>query len=335
MSELPVTFFLAGEDDIDELRRLDADRDWRELQLGERAWVLQTYLRLRRRGRDVRLEARAPGEGLVVFHAKQERELVTTLPKGSRPVLVGVRADNRQPLAAEFEVLQNGRWANARTRFAVPHWPQPGLVPRDPSRGDRLERIAYKGFAANLAAAFRSPEWGAFLANLGIAWELDETVFQGTGTDLDAAHWADYGEVDAVLAVRPRHRGREFSKPATKLVNAWAAGVPALLGDEFAYRELRSSPLDYFEVTDLEAARAAVRRLRDEPGLYRAMVDHGAVRGSEFDVDAVSRAWEELLFDRLPALASARRRVRARGWPLAARRLARLLGRWAEGRPPR
>jgi hypothetical protein len=330
----PVTFFLPGERDLERLAELDPDADWRELQTGERAWILQTFLRLRRRGAPARLADQVPERGLVLFHAKHERAL-RRAAAGTAAVLVGVRADNRQALAAEFEILQNGRWADGRRRFAVAHWPQPGLVARDPARGDRLERLAYKGFADNLAPEFRGDAWRRALAELGVDWQLDAVEFRGAATDRAVARWADYREVDAVLAVRPARRGREHSKPATKLTNAWLAGVPALLGPEYAFRELRRSELDYLEVTDLTSARAAVARLRAEPTLYRTMVEHGAERAREFDAAAVAAQWESLLFDRLPALAASRSASRSRRWPLALRRVGRWLSRTAAGRPPR
>lgn len=330
-----VTFFLPGEGDLARLAELEADRDWRELQTGERAWILQTFLRLRRRGADVALADSAPPAGLVVFHSKHEAQLRRALSPGGAPVLVGVRADNRQALAAEFEILQNGRWADGRRRFAVAHWPQPGLRPRDPERGERLERVAYKGFVDNLAPEFRADAWRQALASKGIDWQLDAVEFQGTATERDVVRWADYREVDAVLAVRPPRRGRAHSKPATKLTNAWLAGAPALLGPEFAFRELRRSPLDYLEVTDAAAASAALWRLREEPGLYRAMVEHGAGRAREHDVDAVAAQWEELLFNRLPAAAALPSAGRRRRWPLALRRIGRWLERSAALRPPR
>jgi hypothetical protein len=331
----PVTFFLSGERELERLAALDADADWRELQTGERAWILQTFLRLRRRGAPVELAAAVPPGGLVVFHSKHERALRRAARGAPGAVLVGVRADNRQALAAEFELLQNGRWADGRRRFAVAHWPQPGLQPRDPRRGDRLECVAYKGFVDNLAAEFRGEAWRRELEALGVAWQLDAVEFRGAATDPTVARWADYREVDAVLAVRPARRGREHSKPATKLTNAWLAGVPALLGPEFAFRELRRSPLDYLEVDDVAAARAAVARLRAEPGLYRAMVAHGAARAASFDADAVARQWEALLFERLPARAARRGATLGRRWPLALRRIGRWLARTASLRPPR
>ena len=70
------------------------------------------------------------------------------------------------------------------------------------------------------------------------------------------------------------------TKPASKLVNAWAAGVPAMLGPEPAYRELRSSPLDFLETPAAEAVLDAIDRLRGEPGLYAAMAENGLRRAA-------------------------------------------------------
>jgi hypothetical protein len=62
-------------------------------------------------------------------------------------------------------------------RFAVPHWPQPGLDERDPARGDRLRVVACKGFAGNLDPAFRDERWPARLAELDVGWAFDAVDF--------------------------------------------------------------------------------------------------------------------------------------------------------------
>lgn len=64
--------------------------------------------------------------------------------------------------------------------------------------------------------------------------------------------WHDYQHVDAVLAIRDCPPVVLATKPASKLINAWKAGVPALLGPEPAYRELRTSPLDFLEAASAE-----------------------------------------------------------------------------------
>ncbi|HYU34774.1 MAG TPA: glycosyltransferase [Thermoanaerobaculia bacterium] len=323
------TFFLAGED-LDALSRIDRDRDWRELQTGERAWILQTWLLLYRAGHPVELSGTAPGDGLVVFHPRQKRLLLAQRSRLRDAVLVGTRADYRQPLIADFEILQNSFYADGRRRFWIPHWPQPGLVPRDPARGERIERIAFKGFAANLHPGFREPEWAGFLAREGIEWIEDALAYAGRNRlDLE---WPDFRTVDLVVAVRPNQKTTRHSKPPTKLFNAWLAGVPALLGPESAYRELRRSALDYLEVASVAEAKEAVLRLRRDPGLYRAMVDNGLRRRVEFTPEALVPRWADLLFETIPALAERRPRL-TRRLPLPVRAAGRWLARTFTLRP--
>ncbi|MEA2603334.1 MAG: hypothetical protein QOF89_4326 [Acidobacteriota bacterium] len=327
-----VTFFLDGEEEPEALAGLDPDRDWRAFQRGERIWILQTFLRLARAGRPVELAATPPAEGVVVFHAKHARALRQQWRRLGDAVLVGVRADNREPLIADFEVVQNGLFADGRRRFHIPHWPQPGIVPRDSGRGTAIRRLVYKGFDQNLHPDFRLPAWRDFLAVRGIEWGVDSAVFAGRDSDRLALEWPDFREVDVTLAVRPRDGRRWTNKPSSKLVNAWLAGVPAMLGPEQAYRELRRSELDFFEVSSLAEAKTAVDRLLADPGLYRAMVENGHARAADFTAGALLPQWEKLLFETIPALAPPRwsRRV-----PLPLRAAGRWVGRAASLRPAR
>jgi hypothetical protein len=323
---MQVTFFLDGrESEIEALRGLDPERDWRELQRGERAWVLQSYLHLVRGGYPARRAGEPPESGLVLFHAKEKRALLRRLGRGPGPgqdrVLAAIRGDLSAVRAADFEVVQNARSARGWRQVFVPHWPQPGLLPRDPRRGATVARIAYKGFDRNLHPYFRSPEWRAHLAALGIEWVADSVPFAERGTRGELLEWPDFRSVDVILAVRPEGVSRRDSKPATKLCNAWLAGVPALLSPDVAFEELRRSPLDYLAVRGPEEARAAVRRLREEPGLYERMVENGRRRAAEIDAAAVRRRWIELLEETIPARLAERgawvRRLPGRlaGWP--------------------
>ena len=184
---------------------------------------------------------------------------------------MGVRADFRSCDAADFEVLQNGYYADQRRSFFVPHWPQPGLIPRDKQRGDRVERIAFKGYAGNLLAEFRLGQWQDFLATQGLIFD-DDAIMDDSSDHPILTRFHDYHDVDVVLAVRP---GQSTHKPASKLVNAWHAGVPALLSPDYPFEELRQSPDDYLAVSSVTEAIAAVNRLLREPGLYRRMIDKG------------------------------------------------------------
>jgi hypothetical protein len=329
-----VTFLLTGEEDLDALRVLDPDREDAALQRGERAWVLQTYLRLARAGHPVELAAVAPREGAVVFHVKQRRALLRNGGPG-RAVLVGIRADNRTSGLSDFEVVQNGCFADDRRYFFIPFWPQPALVPRDDARGDRVERICFKGFLDNLDPAFREPSLMRALAERGVVLDLHgETFRHAGGKDLHLS-WGDYSNVDLVLAVRPHDRRLHTSKPASKLINAWHARVPALLGPEYAYRELRRNALDYLEVSTPPEALAAIDRLQREPALYRAMVENGRLRAERFTLAAVLERWVKLLYQALPTRLALRGAIIGRRVPLPVRWTLREAVRLACLRPTR
>lgn len=267
-------------------------------------WILRTWQELRAAGVACTLGGELPRAGVVVFHAKHRRQVRAGWTRLRRVVLVGVRADSSPPRLADYEVLQSGLHADGRRRFFVPHWRQPGLVPRDPRRGERLQRLIYKGYLRNLAPELQLRSFASALAGRGVEWVIDAVEYAGGATPAAMLRWHDYSDVDGVLALRPRRRGESADKPASKLTNAWAAGVPALLGPEYAFRELRRSELDYLEVRDAAAALAAVDRLINEAGLYRAMIENGLVRAHAFDDAAVLARWREVLEQEIPRRAA-------------------------------
>lgn len=305
-----ISFFVPETEDVEFLRGLDPDRDWQAMKRGSQRWIVQTWARLRAAGLDCDLASSAPRTGTIVFHNGHKRELRRQLAYGADVTLVGIRGDRREALLADFEVLQNGLFADDRQRFFVPYWPQPGLIARDPARADRITRAAFKGFDNNLHPSLRGGEWAEFLRAHGIEWAVDSMSHAHSEDIGVSVGWHDYREVDLVVALRPDAADRHSGKPATKLYNAWLAGAPAMLGPEYAYRELRRSELDYLEITGLQDAKAAVQRLLDQPTLYRAMIDNGRVRAREFTVEAITRRWITLLTETIPALAARRRTSR-------------------------
>ncbi len=304
---LPVTFYIAGDLDVGALARLDPDADHDCFRPGDLSWVAQTFLRLRNAGYPVSLAGSAPESGLVVFHAKHKHALAHAAEGRRGLIFVAIRADNSSPLLADFEVLQSGHFADNLRRFWIPFWPQPGLLPRERSRGTTVERVAYMGRIENLHPEFRGERWRRTLADLGFEWVLREVRFERAaksggagGQGPTAIDWEDYRTLDAVIAVRPDDPELRFAKPASKLINAWRAGVPALVGAEFACRELRRTADDYLEVADAKEALAALRRLREEPALYARMVAAGEARAPEFSFSALTERWAELLFRTIP-----------------------------------
>ena len=93
---------------------------------GRNAWVLQTYLWLRRRGLDAELTTRCVPGALCVVHYDDLR--ARDLAAGS--YLLGARADRPPMLLADQQVVQTPLLANGVSSHFIPNWPQPGLLAR-------------------------------------------------------------------------------------------------------------------------------------------------------------------------------------------------------------
>jgi glycosyltransferase involved in cell wall biosynthesis len=263
---------------------------WRQWD-GETAWIINTYVQLKRRGLDVRLSKRLVPGGLCVLTyddaARAGKGLLSW-----RSYILCCRMDRARPAYCDEVIVQNRTSADGPGVHFVPHWPQLSLRPRDEGRGDRFENVVFHGEIENIAPEFRTPEFGAALAAIGVRFVVHPLRKSRIG---DAGR--DWSQTDAVLAVRGGSEYFRSIKPALKLVNAWQAGCVAFVGPEAGSRDERKSELDYFEVSNASEALAAMQRLAREPGLYRAMVENGRRRALEHTPDAIARAWRETLAD--------------------------------------
>ncbi len=250
------------------------------------SWVVRTYYELSVRGHDVSIGPTLdPGAVNVVpardFGRRQRRlDCFILVPRG----------DAHHPMLADFVVHQNGVRPDGPRAASVWHWPQPGIVPRATGRAPRIATLVYKGRPKNLDAGFRAPDFAAGLAALGARFDIDEIATMTGGHS-----WNDYAGADAVLAVRNLTRYDASKKPASKLMNAWIAGVVPLLSPEPAFEELRRDPLDYIAVRHTDDALAAVARLNDDPALFERYVARGRERAAEIAEDRLSGRWVDVL----------------------------------------
>lgn len=325
MNAFPITFFYPYPDEFPHVHRwsLTDAAPWSvEGKERRRAWIVQTYRWLRHFGHDVHISAVLPKQGTVVFIPEKESfdSLIDQYSADHKSLtFVVIRADViefRSPLA-DIEILQNGRFADKPNSFFIPHWPQPGIIPRDTSRGATLESITFKGGFGNLHAMFRSEQWKEYLRSNGITFEIASKHTQGA-----RPRWHDYKNADLALAVRPLHGdgGMRCDKPASKLINAWHAGVPAMVGPEYAFQELYEHELDYIQVQTLPQAIGAIDMLRNNPDLYLAMVQHGRRRAQEFTYERITEFWAHVLFEEVPHVVENFTRRCAQLLPLSMRR---------------
>lgn len=251
----------------------------------EDCWIVLTYLYLKQRHLNVSISDRfLPGEICVVssidFRIRH---------KTFSSYVVGCRSDGHKPVLCNFAIVQNQANVESETDILIPHWPQPGLIPRNQERGNRIENLVFKGHEGNLYEAFRSPEFIQELEDLGVRLVISPKPKN------QPVQWHDYSDADLVIAVRDLPQKDYLVKPASKLVNAWTAGVPALLGPEPAFSQLRRSPLDYIEIRTPQQAINAIRRLKQEPSLYQQMIANGLKRSQDFTVDRIAQQWHDVL----------------------------------------
>jgi hypothetical protein len=252
------------------------------------SWSTQPYIQLKQRGLNVQLVSYCiPGKICIVTY---EDLKITDFPFNS--YVVTCRHDRGRPEICEQRIVQNPLNVIDSTDHFLPHWPQPGLQPRDKSRGTKVKNVVYKGRPVNLDDPFKSPDFLHQLQSLGMNLSVSPNNRQERVRDS-----RDYKNADVVLAVRPNVRSEYFLslKPPSKLINAWLAGCPALLGSEPAFQSLRQSELDYIEVLSPDDVIAALVRLRDNPALYSAMVENGFRRAEKFTQDHIALLWRDLL----------------------------------------
>ncbi len=255
------------------------------IQNNEECWIIMTYLQLKRKHLNVSISDRCiPGEICVVSSID-----LGIKDRSFNSFIVGCRGDSFKPSLCDFTVVQNKACLDSETDIFIPLWPQSGLIPRLKERGSKIENIVYKGGEINLYEAFRSPEFKRELEKLGVTLRINCNLENGS------ALWHDYSTDDLVLAVRDLTEKDALVKPASKLVNAWIAGVPALLGPEPAFGEQRQSDLDYIEVTTPQAVFEAVKLLKSQPELYQKMVANGHKRAEDFTTEKMIQRWYEFL----------------------------------------
>ncbi|NET27753.1 MAG: glycosyltransferase family 1 protein [Okeania sp. SIO1I7] len=254
---------------------------WDSFGQGIFSWTVQTYLYLKADGFPCELVKNIPNEGIVIAHRD-------SFPYKLRPtekvLMICIKPDRNPHPYAQLQIVQNRKDSNSKNSYYMPHWIQPGLIPRNPERGDRFENIGYFGISYNLAPELKAASWSKQLEELGLNWEI-----------IPKNRWHDYSNIDAIVAVRNFQQQDYTDKPATKLYNAWHAGVPAILAKESAFQAERKNELDYFEVSSIEDTISVLKRLKDDPQLCQKIRENGKCRSQETAPHNTVKQWHDFL----------------------------------------
>jgi hypothetical protein len=287
----PVTFLLDPEHykQVSHLTRVEEFT----LHIPPLIWEWATYFHLKNAGHNVCLTDKMPDAGIVVVSA-------CIYPLMKKPpqnvLLISTLADSPPRFFAHVNVSQNPvQHRDYPNLFEYPIWrhiniwPQPGIIPRDPARGERFERIGFFGHYDQLERSLQRDEFKEALAKRGLTLKIVDRDF------------CDYSDVDAVIAVRDYTGNPQLHKPASKLINAWSAGVPLLTTGETAYKAIQKSSLDFIEISNTEELLAGFDKLKADPGLVKKMAANGQQRVQDFTQEKILNEWEMLLFEEAQA----------------------------------
>ena len=270
--------------DIDELTAVDIDLQGHRFRGGINNWVVQSYLQLReplaRAGIRARITDDFVTNAICIAHRDH---LNCFLDFCERAYIVAVRADRPPVRIGRRQIVQNVLDGRSTGERYLPFWPQPGLIPRDPCHGSRIEHMAYFGRDASMPQWLGDPRFMETLKRIGVTFSIR------------TKEWHDYSDVDLVLAHRIASPTILREKPASKLINAWHAGVPALLSNEPAFAALRRSDLDYLTIDTPQSLLRRIEYLRSDKSVYHAMIENGRLRAREYSAEAVRARWLELI----------------------------------------
>lgn len=280
----PITFFLPPETKWQDKWHDDmpnnTDWFWEGFGRGVYCWTLQTYLNLRSYGFDCTLSKNTlPDEGIIFAHRDS---IPDNYHPNNKQLIICIKADRFQHNSCPIHIVQNPLEVNIlENSYFMPLWPQPGLIHRDSLRGNIFKNIVYHGVHFNLAPEIKTKKWEKELKDLGLNWITPPR-----------SKWHDYSQADALVAIRSFERQENYLwKPATKLYNAWHAGIPAILGQEPAYEAEKKSELDFITVRSFNEAILQLKKLRDTPTLRNEMIENGFLRAKETEKNLITEKW--------------------------------------------
>ena len=258
------------------------------------AWVYQTWRLLTATGIQISLVTELPTKGLVVALSGTLSSSLSFSQASSDFFLIDIVADGLPHPAAHIHLVQNRAHAQRLPHaHFTPHWPQPALLPREKSRATRFEKIGFLGNPSNLAPELLEPHWQECLKkDLSLDFEIKP-----------AEQWHDYSQLDAIIAIRNFSRARQLHKPATKLYNAWLAGVPFIGGNDSAYQSDGRPGVDYLVAKSPQQILEHLRTLKEDPNFRFQLIQNGLASGKKFTRTATLEHWKILIQRTLPELA--------------------------------
>ncbi|MDZ8117754.1 hypothetical protein [Pontiella agarivorans] len=261
-------------DDLNELCQLSWDEG--TVMCARHAWVWPLYCQLKMKGLPVSFSYELQADAVNFVHAQVARVILSPSELNKYFVVI-IRADYRSFPFGRFEIVQNKHCAAGSRRIYMPHYPQPGLLPRMKDR-TRVENVCFSGQPNNFC--IDKDRLGKDLEKLGC-----KLVFR------DCGEWQDMREVDVLLGIRSLSKRKYHSKPPTKLFNAWQSRIPFIGGYDSAYEQVGRPEIDFLRVSTYPELLDAVSQLKKNSELYNRIVESGLKRGEHFTAESTTYRW--------------------------------------------
>lgn len=259
--------------------------------------MLELYTRMHKGGYEVSLGTDIPANSRVVvflpslLNRRAQVRLFAELLRRRWVDLVSVRSDflisYQLPVPPTLEVMPNRASISLARQEWIPPLPQRGLLPRSHGRGAAMDTLGYKGYPENLPEPMQHPGWAERLRSIGVAWQPDVRD-EATGVN----SWHDFSTLDVAVCLRVDGAAVGLlRKPATKLINAWCAGVIPFVGREPSYLELASHREDAMVVESADDVVVTLQELRSDQRLVERLRSGVAARGRQFTTARVLSLW--------------------------------------------
>ncbi len=257
-------------------------------------WIYQTWDLLKKAGIPCQLSTELPNKGIIVTLGQTLPASYQEKIASRKLVLIDVVADNKPCAAGSLHLIQNKAHAEQINNSCfIPHWPQPHLIPRHAERKNRFENIGFFGHIKNLAPELQSSLWHKQLQEKsGLTFKVK-----------NPPEWHDYSDVDCVVAIRNFSAEPYFNKPATKLYNAWLAGIPFIGGSDTAYATDGQAGKNYLVATSLEELLQHLHHLKKDEIFRKKLIEEGRKAALYFTQQATLERWRKIVSEVIPRLA--------------------------------
>ncbi len=275
-----VYFYYPGK--IDDINKIpEVNQQWVGRRSGNYIWTVKTFGYLKKKGFQCYLTNIIPAHGIIITHRDF---LKNQMKPSSTQLFVCIIADTYRHPYAQLHIIQNqadkiskqNQWPS----FFIPHWPENGLIERAKNRKNQFVNVSYFGSLKRLAPQLRNTGFKQKLQEMGFNWTI-----------VPPNKWNDYSETDVVLAVRSFTKMPFYKNPASKLYNAWRAGVPAILGPESAYRTEGEDGINYIEVITLPEVFQTLKMLKENEALRNDIIMNGYEMTKIINDDIITEKW--------------------------------------------